>query len=919
MSISDEIIQVDDEIYDVMPDEFKNTIENFVKLNTDFSRILLNPNFLDSNWKKRDAMKSNTNYDAKDVLTKPAKIEYSKQHMQISPGDFSTLTSNNRGAHSIFINVEDKNKNFNELMIQCKEMPLGLDPEAFLAQQEEDIQNLEFIISITLEETEDLLNNIKKKIHYDKSATLSAVSNQPYKNEADEERALAKIMGLQSKYDKIVNHRTDILQEFNNICKTINDNYDGLSEAKKAKIDSEIYYNQLKLSPVNSIKKGVQAVLSPFSPTKSSEELIYEAEDKRKKAENLYNLLLRNIDKDFKNYEDYEQKLLPNDFFTTINVNINNNPFYTELTLNMARVKQNKIYISAFKDSDNKEYLEKVNELRVDRNNYLKHVFIRIKKDTEEYIAKAPLEAEAAATKARAKRMAEQVSLVKADAAAAAAAAKVKELAAADAAAAAAADAAAAAADAAAAAAGKKKKATVGGATKPNVKQAKLEHRRFMRFLSRHLPGIKKTNIEKENMVYFITYQNVFRYKKEKFNPLGSNKKAYTMLEEDVHLFRKTNIQILIGKINIILTNNKLQEKKKGIINEMIVYNKATNKIDKFIKLMREYIFEFNYKNTTELIIYYECAKTVSLNSVGVDDMHDNYKETLGQNIINATAEKFNKSPEEAKTLLLTVNKMELYRQNDKQNRLTILERDKKLLEFRNEIGLKVYNDKKDKPINEDEQRKSLLETLFARFSSVFKTTKFAPKPLELFDFFKKPGEESFKDTYTPNKLKDYDISAIRDSRAEPEGVITMMYHELVEACYESYQQYLESETLAVVEMNGILKSTAESLINIYADANFISEHNLIEGINSNEVQFISKILYHILVFPLAFGSTALYKEGTECERSHPGSYQPQVIEILKSTEVEDINTKYIVPTFESFIKSVSNTDYINAIEIFSK
>jgi hypothetical protein len=145
-----------------------------------------------------------------------------------------------------------------------------------------------------------------------------------------------------------------------------------------------------------------------------------------------------------------------------------------------------------------------------------------------------------------------------------------------------------------------------------------------------------------------------------------------------------------------------------------------------------------------------------------------------------------------------------------------------------------------------------------------------------------------------PPSLKTYNINNLDSSRAETEDSIRVMKYELVEECYNSFQIFLEAELMAVKDVNRFLSNNVRNLQDlIRRTGDFTQDKTTIRALN------------FLVEFPMGFNSRHLYEEENECEKQGNGRFRPLSTELFRKEEELTINTKIIVPNYESYIKAI--------------
>ena len=122
-------------------------LDNDKKFRT-YGNVILNGRLLDSYFKKRDANLYNTKYTYEDVFTKNAKLTNLED---ITVHSQHELTPNNRFTNTTFLNLSDRVKEFEDLVLKClSDENKGLSDEEYLKEQMEIYEKLRKSITFSI-------------------------------------------------------------------------------------------------------------------------------------------------------------------------------------------------------------------------------------------------------------------------------------------------------------------------------------------------------------------------------------------------------------------------------------------------------------------------------------------------------------------------------------------------------------------------------------------------------------------------------------------------------------------------------------------------------------------------------------------------------------------------------------------------
>ena len=122
-------------------------LDNDKKFRT-YGNVILNGRLLDSYFKKRDANLYNTKYTFEDVFTKNAKLTNLED---ITVHSQHELTPNNRFTNTTFLNLSDRVKEFEDLVLKClSDENKGLSDEEYLKEQMEIYEKLRKSITFSI-------------------------------------------------------------------------------------------------------------------------------------------------------------------------------------------------------------------------------------------------------------------------------------------------------------------------------------------------------------------------------------------------------------------------------------------------------------------------------------------------------------------------------------------------------------------------------------------------------------------------------------------------------------------------------------------------------------------------------------------------------------------------------------------------
>jgi hypothetical protein len=130
-----------------------------------YGNVMLDGRLLDSYLKKRDANLYNTKYTFEDVFTKNAKLTNLED---ITVHSQHELTPNNRFTNTTFLNLSDREKEYDDLVLKClSDDKKGLSDEEYLKEQMEIYEKLRKSITfsiIAINLMTYLLNNENRSI-----------------------------------------------------------------------------------------------------------------------------------------------------------------------------------------------------------------------------------------------------------------------------------------------------------------------------------------------------------------------------------------------------------------------------------------------------------------------------------------------------------------------------------------------------------------------------------------------------------------------------------------------------------------------------------------------------------------------------------------------------------------------------------